>query len=269
MNRIHEIEPSARAPRAVRGSNTIERGLDTQHLTEPERAVFCARQGYELWAPRYDLNPNPLVALEERTLAAVLVPLTGKNALDVATGTGRWLETFVEAGARRAIGIDLSFAMLEVAAAKLTLRGRLACADGLALPLPSTFADFLIVSFAVRHFAELSLFARELARVAAVGADCYLTDLHPTAYARGWRTGFRHPGGRGEILTYSHSRVDICDAFSAQGFDLIRAFEPCIGEPEKPVFARARKLDRFADVAGIPAILICHFRRLHHRTKAL
>lgn len=265
VNRASEIEsPLGKlcAPVAV---DILEPDADARHPDGPAAGILSAREGYALWAPHYDSEPNPLLALEQRTLAALLPPMAGKAAVDIGCGTGRWLEVLVQAGARPAVGVDLSSAMLRVAGAKPILCDHLVRADGRLLPMRSGVAEIIFVSFALRHIAELTAFAREIARVAKPGACCYVTDIHPIAYARGWRAGFRHPGGPAEIVTLAHSDTDIREAFRSQGFALIRVFEPCIGEPEKPIFARAQRLDRFAEVIDIPAILICCFQRIQLR----
>lgn len=265
MNRASEIESPRGKLCASVAADMLAPDADARHPDGPSAGILSAREGYDLWAPHYDSEPNPLLALEQRTLAALLPPLAGKAAVDIGCGTGRWLEVLVRGGARPVVGVDLSSAMLRVAGAKPALRDHLVRADGRLLPMRSGTAEIILVSFALRHIAELTAFAREIARAAKPGACCYVTDLHPVAYARGWRTGFRHPGGPAEILTFAHSCADIREAFRSQGFDLIRVFEPCVGEPEKPIFAQALKLDRFAEVINIPAILICCFQRIQLR----
>lgn len=265
MNRASEIESPVGKLCAPVAADILAPGADARHPDGPAAGVLSVREGYELWAPYYDSGPNPLLALEQRTLAALLPPMAGKAAVDIGCGTGRWLKVLVRAGARPVLGVDLSSAMLRAAGAKPALRDHLVRADGRLLPIRSHTAEIILVSFALRHIAELTAFAREIARVAKPGACCYVTDLHPVAYARGWRVGFRHPGGSGEILTFGHSGADIREAFRGQGFDLIQVFEPCIGEPEKPIFAQARRLDRFAEVIDIPAIVICCFQRIQLR----
>ena len=77
-----------------------------------------AAEGYKLWAPAYDRDPNPLLALEERQLTPLLPDLKQKAVIDVACGTGRWLEKLMDRGARSGFGVDLSRAMLAVARTK-------------------------------------------------------------------------------------------------------------------------------------------------------
>lgn len=242
---------------AIRGTReTLAGGL------RPRPPAFCVAEGYKLWASTYDRDPNPLLALEQRILKSLLPVLTGKNVLDIGCGTGRWLERLLHAGVRSAAGIDLSAAMLATARPKPSLSGRLVQADCLALPFRSLSADFVICSFVIGHIPDLSILARELARVTRPGADCYITDVHPTAYAQGWRTGFRHAAGSAEVASFGHSFAEVRDSLGAQGLALVHFFEPRLGEPERPIFARTGRVRQFREAAKVPALLICHFTRL-------
>lgn len=230
----------------------------------PGSPAVTVNEGYALWAPSYDHDPNPLLALEERTLEGLLPDLAGKPVLDIGCGTGRWLQRRF----RSATGVDLSADMLSQASKKPGLQGRLVRGDCLALPFRSEAADFVMCSFVIGHVRDLNMFARELARVTRPRADCYVTDVHPAACAMDWRTSFRHAGGRTEIVTFARSVAGIQDVITTQGFGLIGSFEPCLGAAEKPIFERARKQHLFDQLAEIPALLVCHFTRLPEQRSA-
>src|SRR5262245_20711770 len=72
-------------------------------------------EGYERWAPAYDLTVNPVLALEERHIMPLLGTFEKGAVLDLACGTGRWLQKLVDRGAGIGVGIDSSAAMLRVA----------------------------------------------------------------------------------------------------------------------------------------------------------
>lgn len=254
------------APSAYRSMKAD--GSDALHTSAPRPLLLSTAEGYEFWAPTYDGDPNPLLALEERTLEALLPDLTGKDTLDVACGTGRWLERFLTFGAASAVGLDLSTGMLAVAKTKPGLLHRLVRADCRALPFRSGIVDVAICSFALSYLPDVEEFGRELARVTRPGADCYITDLHPSAVVRGWRTGFRYAGGPVEIDGFHHSLEELSAAFAPHGLALAQVLEPHVGEPEKLIFARAGKDMFFESAASVKAILICRFIRLGDNLQA-
>jgi ubiquinone/menaquinone biosynthesis C-methylase UbiE len=218
-------------------------------------------EGYARWAASYDRTPNPLLALEERCLLPLLPNVAGKRVLDLACGTGRWLERLLAAEAVLGVGIDLSPAMLRVAREKTSIRGRLARADCLKLPLRDAAFDLAICSFALEHIGKFSELARECWRVLGEFADLYINELHPAAYSAGWRTGFRDRQGALQIETTSHASSEIVTVFNSIGFELAHALECFVGEPERPLFAQAGKKSYFDSARVVPAVMILHFRR--------
>jgi len=218
-------------------------------------------EGYERWAATYDDAPNPLLHLEERKLTALLPDLGGKCVLDLACGTGRWLEKLPGMGTRLQVGVDFSAAMLRVAGKKAAVHGRLARADCRSLPFQASVFDLVVCSFALGHIPDLGQALSELARVTKAGADVVVSDLHPEAYERGWRTGFRDLGNVVRIETTSRSAEEIVRAFYSAGFECLTHVPLCLGELEKPIFARAGKGHLFARACQVPAVLVCHFRR--------
>jgi ubiquinone/menaquinone biosynthesis C-methylase UbiE len=226
---------------------------------DDSRSVPVA-EGYERWAPTYDRSPNPLLAREERYLRPLLTQLHDKHVLDLACGTGRWLEQLSAKGIS-AVGIDCSTAMLRVAGEKDAIAGRLAQADCLRLPFRGAVFDLVICSFALCHVTDLHAMVRELGRVTKTGAEVLVSDLHPEAYARGWRTGFRDGRSAVQIEMLPRSAEEVIRAFYSGGFECITHLPLCLGEPEKPIFAQAGKSHFFAEACQVPAVLICQFRR--------
>jgi ubiquinone/menaquinone biosynthesis C-methylase UbiE len=227
----------------------------------PKVATYVSvAEGYERWAPTYDQAPNPLLNLEARKVATLLPNLSGKRVLDLACGTGRWLERISAQGADSAIGVDLSAAMLRVAEKKPAIGGRLAQADCLNLPFRSAVFDLVVCSFAVGHIPDLGAMVRELARVTKRGADVFVSDLHPEAYARGWRTGFRDSRSAVQIEMSPRTAEEIIRAFYAEGFECLTHVPLCLGKPERRIFAQAGKSHLFTPACQVPAVLVCHFR---------
>lgn len=226
-----------------------------------ESRKVSAVEGYEWWASSYDHAPNPLLAREERYLSALLTDLRHKSVLDLACGTGRWLERLLSQGCEFGVGIDYSSAMLQVAGEKPAIRGRLARAGCESIPLPSDCFDLAICSFALGHIHDMESVALELRRVTKVGADVFVTDLHSEAHAQGWCVGFRLGATAVQIETHPRTAGEIVRVFCGNGFQCKKYETLWLGEPERPVFERAGKLDDFIDACKWPAVHVFHFRR--------
>jgi len=229
-------------------------------LTRPASRVSVA-EGYERWAPIYDLVPNPLLAREERYLAPLLTDLRHKSVLDLACGTGRWLERLAHSGAS-GVGIDNSIAMLRVTGRKPAIRGRVAQSTCENLPFPDGAFDLAICSFALGHIRDLGTMVRELKRVTKNDADVFVSDLHPEACAQGWQVGFRDGGMAVQVEMQSRSTEEIVEAFWSNGFDCETHLPLWLEEPEEPLFARAGRSRSFVDACRLPAVFVCHFRRI-------
>ncbi len=112
-----------------------------------------------------------------------LVPANGTgDLLDIGTGTGRVLELLARR-VRRAVGIDLSRAMLAVARARLDRAGLSNCqvrlADMYRLPWPGPAFDMVTIH-QVLHFAEdPGAVVGEAARVLRPGGQLAIVDFAP------------------------------------------------------------------------------------------
>ena len=252
----------------MKGSGRIGASVSDCELEPPSSFPFLmgVRDGYERWAPTYDHLPNPLLAREERYVVPLLPSLRNCCVLDLACGTGRWLTRLSATGARPAVGVDLSSAMLRVAGDKKGLSGRVVQGDCLRLPFQSSIFDFSICSFALGHFQDLRSAAAEFSRVMKPDADLFVTELHPEAYARGWRTGFRDEQSAVQLHTLPHSVEDIFSAFNSAGCGCITHVGLCLGEPERLIFADAGRQHLFQAACRVPAVLFCHFKRVSKAT---
>lgn len=230
----------------------------------PIPTPVSVEEGYSRWAATYDQTPNSLLALEQRYLLPMFPNVAGKYVLDLACGTGRWLEKLLEAKPALAIGVDLSAAMLATARKKTTVAGRLARADCLQLPFAAAVFDLAVCSFAMEHIAGLNEMAVESSRVLKRPANLFVTGLHPAAYAAGWRAGFRDRQGAIQIHSTTHSIEEIIKVFSEAGFKHSGTLECFLGEPERPLFASAGKEQSFDAARKLPAVVILHFQTRTH-----
>ena len=221
--------------------------------------LLSVREGYERWAPRYDQSPNPVLAREERYVEPLIAKVEGKNVLDLACGTGRWLHKLLAKRVNRGVGVDCSAAMLQVARKKSSIQARLIQANCLNLPFPSRFFDLLICSFALAHIGDLQKMVHECVRVIKADGEVIVSDLHPDAFARGWRTGFRDARSAIHIEGSPRSTAEVVGTFDAAGLECPVCESLYLGEAERQIFVVANKGDEFAEASQVPAVLVCRF----------
>jgi ubiquinone/menaquinone biosynthesis C-methylase UbiE len=118
----------------------------------------------------------------EATLSAILGPGPFDLLLDLGTGTGRMLELLRERY-KRALGIDLSPAMLAYARSKLERAGvanaQVRRGDIYDLALPDHAADAVIMHQVLHFLRDPQRAVREAARVLAPGGRLLIVDFAP------------------------------------------------------------------------------------------
>jgi SAM-dependent methyltransferase len=212
-----------------------------------------ACEGYALWADTWDATPSPIVALERRTLLPWIEHLRPRRAVDVGCGTGRWTARL------SAVGVDLSPAMLAVAATKPGLRGRLAVAHATSLPIASSAADLVLCALTLGHLNDPVAAIREFARILTPGGTLLLTDFHPAAAEHGWRRTFRHEGHVYELENHAYTLGQLRGG--APNLELIESADATIGAPECELFRTAGKPELFAAACATPAVLLTRWIR--------
>ena len=214
---------------------------------------ISAREGYALWAETWEAAGSPIVALEERALLPWIEPLRPRCAVDVGCGAGRWTARL------SAIGLDASPAMLALASRKPGLRGRLAAADAVALPVATGCADLVLCTLTLAHVRDRAAALCEFARVLQPGGSLVLTDFHPAAAARGWRRTFR----RGDTVYELENHPYTIEQLRHESPDLVltNCITAELGEPERPLFLAAGREELFAAARGVPAVLLSRWIR--------
>ena len=194
-----------------------------------------AREGYAVWADTYPPRPhNRLMAAEQEVVEPILRSLAPRRALDVGTGTGRYLSLLHAAGARLVVGIDLSLAMLEHREC-VTPR---VCGDACRLPFGDHQFDLICSSLMVGDVPDLNPWIAEAARVLTPGGHLIYSDFHPSWSAQQWRRTFRAANGRQFELTYFPHSIDDHLAPIEQAALKIRAIrEPRIAGRATPIVA--------------------------------
>ena len=151
------------------------------------------REGYDLWAEAYDVEPNPVVALDRRHTLGHLQPRAGERILDAGCGTGGNLRRLAALGARP-VGVDFSLGMLRVARRALPAVP-LAQADlQRELPLRRGRFDGFLCALVSEHLQSLgTLFAEAFAALRG-GGRLVFSAFHPEVALAGVEANFERDG---------------------------------------------------------------------------
>ncbi|HKB13674.1 MAG TPA: class I SAM-dependent methyltransferase [Vicinamibacterales bacterium] len=165
-------------------------------------APLEARAAYALWADTYPaVAHNPLMRIEQSVVEPILAHLRGARALDVGTGSGRYLPLLRATGAVMIAGVDFSIAMLGRAA-----RGATVCGDACLLPFRRSAFDIVNASLMVGDVDDLDTWTHEMARVLVPGGHLVYSDFHPSWAQHGWSRTFRTAAGAiHDVAFHAHS----------------------------------------------------------------
>jgi len=191
------------------------------------------REGYALWAETYPPRPhNALMEVEQSIVQPLIDAALPTRALDVGTGTGRYLALLRSAGARSVVGIDMSLAMLGRSPRDLPR----VCGDACGLPFRDASFDLVCSSLMAGDVSDLAAWVREATRVLAPGGHLIYSDFHPSWAARRWRRTFRDAAGRRRELAYfPHQIEDHLAALEASPLAIRAIREPRVPERPAPV----------------------------------
>lgn len=152
------------------------------------------REGYDLWSAIYDVDDNPLIALEERVALPLLGDVRGLRVADVGCGTGRHALRMASQGAE-ATALDFSSGMLDAARAKPGAERVRWIEHDLArpLPLPDRSFDRVVCALVFDHVADVRALMAELGRVCVADGFVLVTVMHPAMMLRGVQARFNDP----------------------------------------------------------------------------
>lgn len=222
--------------------------------------LLPSTQAYQLWAPTYDSNPNPLLALEARLLSDLLRGFRHEMVVDVGCGTGRSRSLLPQVDSE-IFGADTCMEMLAQGCRKSGLHGKLVQSDAVALPFRDAVADVTLCSFAVSYFSDLCAAFTEIARVTKSSGIVALSDLHPCAIASGWRRSFRVGKISYEIASGPYSDSEFQTALDKSGLRLLTQINSGFSQQERSFFVSAGKEHLFLAAKTIPAVRIGVYRK--------
>lgn len=193
------------------------------------RRVLPPRDAYALWADSYPPLPhNPVMEAEQQVVAPMIAALAPARALDVGTGSGRYLPLLAATGAR-VVGVDFSLPMLGRGRRGVAAR---VCGDACRLPFRNASFDLVSSSLMVGDVGAVDVWAAEVARVLESGGDLIYSDFHPTWATAGWRRTFQTRDGRSyEVRLWPHAIAEHLAALARHGFDVKTIREPHVAVP--------------------------------------
>jgi ubiquinone/menaquinone biosynthesis C-methylase UbiE len=183
--------------------------------------LFSARHAYDLAAANYDSWPwQEYWRNHEYPVLVEWLCLGRGPVLDLGTGTGLYLRPLVEAG-MWSVGLDISGAMLEQAAAQSQVLLPLVQGDARSLPFAkSTFAQVLAARV-LSQIDDLDALLCEASRVIERGGALLLSDLDPNhPYMR---TELPGDGGKIAVQTYKRPLREVVRKAERHGLSLERS----------------------------------------------
>jgi malonyl-CoA O-methyltransferase len=204
--------------------------------------TLSAQEAYELWAETYPpVAHNPLMRIEQQIVESQLAHLRATRALDVGTGSGRYLPVLRATGALTVLGLDFSLAMLR----RGTGPSARVCGDACRLPFKRSTFDLINASLMVGDIVDLGAWSCEMARVLAPGGHLVYSDFHPSWAQQGWSRTFRSADGEMHDVSYNaHTIDDHLAALDRAGLRVQTIREPRFGaspgfrEPDVKAFRR-------------------------------
>jgi len=212
------------------------------------------RQTYGLWAPSYpSAAHNALMRTEQRVVGAAIARTQPRRALDLGTGSGRYLTELSAAAATLIVGLDFAPEML----ARAPRCGHRICGDARELPFGAESFDLVNASLMAGDVDDLCAWIRELASVLVAGGHLIYSDFHPSWQQNGWRRTFQAPDGRRIDLPYvPHTIGDHIGAVRAAGLTLISCVELPLEDDKNADTAAFRR--RWGNP---PVLVVVHARK--------
>jgi SAM-dependent methyltransferase len=246
----------AKQPLVRRGRRAVARLRRLAVAADAEPQAVSAQQAYALWAEEYPPRPhNALMRAEQDAVAPLIASTRPDRALDVGTGSGRYLPIITAAGAHVVVGIDLSMPMLTWRARSrealdaAVMAAPLVCGDACRLPFRDGSFDLVNASLMAADIADLAGWVDEMARVLTRGGHLIYSDLHPAWARRGWRRTFASRNGTTlEVPYFAHTLRD-----HRVGLD--KHFEVA-GMHEASIVSGASAADR--DRQNTPVVIVFH-----------
>ncbi|RMD68176.1 MAG: class I SAM-dependent methyltransferase [Bacteroidetes bacterium] len=193
------------------------------------------REGYDLWARRYDEMPNPTRDAEAAMLRQMLAARSFGAVLELGCGTAKNTGWLAER-ASRVVATDFSEGMLARARQKVTAPHVSFVQMDLRLPWPFPDNGFELVtcSLVLEHVADLTHVFAEAARVLRQGGLLYVGEFHPFRQYLGKKARFETEQGITELECHVHHVSEYLECARKAGLHLVALREAFDERPDKP-----------------------------------
>lgn len=210
----------------------------------PHIETIDTREGYDRWSEIYDLDGNPLIALEEKHFPAILGEVRGLRIADTGCGTGRHASRLAASGGR-VIAIDFSSGMIRKAREKCgASEVTFAVADiSTTLPMRDRSFDRVICCLVLDHIHDVASLFRELKRICKVDGFIAISVMHPAMMLREVQAQFHDPLTGATVRPHSapNQVSDYVNAATAAGLRIAHMSEHAANEEIAAGFPRAMK----------------------------
>jgi malonyl-CoA O-methyltransferase len=213
-------------------------------------------EAYDLWAASYPPEAhNPLMRVEQKAMLDQWPEVSGRIALDLACGSGRYAALLAQSGAREVLAADFSAAMLRQVCA-----GRPVRANMMQLPFIDNAFDVVVSGLALGHAHDLSGWMREIGRVLKGDGVLLYSDFHPEAARAGMTRTFKDERNRSVTLPHRYySLSEQREAIEAADLTVQVVRELRVGMELQESFPGSEAVYR--QWHGLPLVLIVRARK--------
>lgn len=221
--------------------------------------VVDTREGYDRWSHLYDVDGNPLIALEEKYFPDILGEVRGLTVADIGCGTGRHASRLASSGAQVA-GLDFSTGMMRKARERFGAEHvTFAVADiSLSLPIRDCRFDRVICCLVLDHIHDVPRLFGELKRICRREGFIAISVMHPAMMLRDVQAQFHDPASGATVRPRSapNQISDYVNAATAAGLRIDHMSEHAIDAEVADKYPRAKKY------LGWPALVLMRLRPL-------
>lgn len=213
-------------------------------MTQKQITQVSTQLGYDLWSPNYDSENNPLVALDESALPALLPDVHHKQVLELGCGTGRVTHRLL--AAKHILALDVSEGMLSIAKRRLNQTHIQFEQRDLDQPwgLSDTHFQVLVSALVLEHIGDLNTFFHQAYELASPHATFIISTMHPAMFLIQKQAHFYDEATQTEVRFESHPH-QISHMYSAAkdaGWRLVDLRELVVDETH---MALSSKLGKF------------------------